>query len=355
MKSIMKTEKSRKSPFQQQSKTNAFETVFKKVKAIFNVFVKDGLTPVRGIKNDLVSISNDIRAEVVCIFCAANDQADIPELQKTIVVPCETRRSASNRYWNYGNLKAHLKRHVQQMTAAKELIDAMPVVIDESEHEKQTAVHELLKSISAQNSNLIATNREFKEHESVMAFFNDQLGVVKVVSIAPDGNCLFAACVHQLYRVKLNSDDHKTITAELRGRVCSHIKNNFNRFQRTIKLRVMEEIANESSENIEMRSKSFVDEFLSKSNFWGGSESLVAISEIFQANIIIFRENGSCYFANGHNSAYIRVLFLAYRRFGSAYNHYDSVSEIYQQELENCASHLCKSSDNNHTETVLLD
>lgn len=88
----------------------------------------DGLTPVREIKNDLVSISSDIRAEVVCIFCAANDQADIPELQKTIVVPCETRRSASNRYWNYGKMKTHLKRHVQQMTAAKELIDAMPVV-----------------------------------------------------------------------------------------------------------------------------------------------------------------------------------------------------------------------------------
>lgn len=346
----MKTEKSKR-----QSKTNSFEAVSKKVKAIFDVFVKEGLTPVREMRNDLVSISNDIRAEVVCIFCAANDQ-DIPQLQKTIVVPCETRRSASKRYWNYGNLRVHLKRHVKQMTAAKELIDSMPVVIDldgpERLHEKQTA---LLNSISAQNSNLIATTSEFNEQESVMAFFNDQLGVVKVVSISPDGNCLFAACVHQLYRVKLNSDDHKKIAAELRGRVCSHIKNNFNRFQRTIKLRVTEEIPNMSSENIEMRSKSFVDEFLSKFNFWGGSESLIAISEIFEANIIIFRENGSCYFANGHNSAYNRVLFLAYRRIGSAYNHYDSVSEIYQQELYPCVSYLCKRPDNNHTESIVLD
>lgn len=344
---------------------DGYKSVFKKVEAIFKVFVEKGLTPVRSITKDLVSITNDNRVDVLCVFCASNSE-EIPVLQKKIIIPRETRGSTA-RYWNYGNLKTHLNRHFKQMIDSTKLIESMPLAFEPSKNDQlqnesppHDKINELFDLISAQNSSLIATNEEFNEDQRVMNFTrNNRLGIVKVVNISPDGNCLFSACVHQLYRVKVNSDDHKMIAIQLRERVCSYITNNFSRFQRTIKLRMKHENPDESDASIEIKITSFVEDFLSKSKFWGGTESLVAIGEIFEANIIIFIENGHCYFANGRNDDYKRFIFLAYRRFAGkdgAYNHYDSVSEIYQQELYDCASNLCGIGfGENDVETVILE
>lgn len=81
---------------------------------------------------------------------------------------------------------------------------------------------------------------------------------------------------------------------------------------------------------------------------WGGSESLLAISEMLSVNVIIFNERGSYYFPNGFDSQYNKFIFLAYRLSKSQdenninYNHYDSVCEIDQELLYKCVCDLSK-------------
>lgn len=53
----------------------------------------------------------------------------------------------------------------------------------------------------------------------------------KICKTTTDGNCLFAAIVHQIYPVKLNSSQHKQITADLRKRTVSYILDHFDIFK----------------------------------------------------------------------------------------------------------------------------
>lgn len=77
---------------------------------------------------------------------------------------------------------------------------------------------------------------------------------------------------------------------------------------------------------------------LSKSNYWGGSETLLSISELFIANIVVFDENGPYSFATGFNEERRRVLFLAYRNA----NHYDSICYLDNYVINSCTNNLAK-------------
>lgn len=80
--------------------------------------------------------------------------------------------------------------------------------------------------------------------------------------------------------------------------------------------------------------------------FWGGIETLKAISLLYGTNIFIFNENGEIYTPLCINIEYTRCIFLAFK--GAAVgsisnthrNHYDSVCQIKQNDIFACVKHL---------------
>ncbi|XP_055296718.1 uncharacterized protein LOC129565645 [Sitodiplosis mosellana] len=155
---------------------------------------------------------------------------------------------------------------------------------------------------------------------------------IGVAQIPSNGNCLFAAMAHQLFYSHSRDLAHQA--ARLREEVVRHIKANFDRYKHSIEGKIYEEqesVPGEklTEEQVKTKAKSFLDESLSKSGYYGGYESLSAISEIYNVNILLFRENDDFRFVNEFNNAYEGIACVAYRSNADGrYNHYDSVVSI---------------------------
>lgn len=189
---------------------------------------------------------------------------------------------------------------------------------------------------------MIKTTAEHNEQQKVMTFkreANNRYGTLKVIKMPADGNCLFAACVNQLYRIKSETNQHKELVNKLRHDVCQYINEKISPFNHIIELRLKDEHPNHSIASIHKMHDNCVKQ-LERSGFWGGTESLIAISELYIANIVVFRENGPYNFATKYDEENKRTLFLAYRNISGKMSHYDSVSHIDNIVLSNCAVDL---------------
>lgn len=188
------------------------------------------------------------------------------------------------------------------------------------------------------------------EAERSMAFnFDDNsTGTIKVVMIKKDGDCLFGALAHQLFFHKLNSKAHKTSTKKLRADVVEYIQANIGAFERYIKGRLYE-----MPDEEENTSDYFFKNCLARPGYWGGMESLKAVSEIFNVNILIFNQNGTFHSANDFNFEHERSIAIAFRNSAGQLNkknnnnnidrnHYDSVTQISQADIYKCMRELIK-------------
>lgn len=320
--------------------------VITKVKTIFEEFIKNGLTPARPFCNDGIEIVNfgvnKIQAEVTCIFCGTTD-ANGHSSRKKIKVQSENRANAQ--YWNYANLRKHIRKcHATNTDVSNDqeisrLIESLPIVYDDEESNAQA---ELCGRFMEQIWSMMDTTAEHNEEQKVMKFTreaNNCYGTVKVIKMPADGDCLFAACVNQLYRIKSETNQHKELVGKLRRDVCQYINENFSRFKHIIELRLKDEHPSDSIASIHEMRDNFVKQ-LNRSGYWGGTESLIAISELYFANIVVFRENGPYHFATKYDEENKRTLFLAYRNISGKMSHYDSVSHIDNIVLSNCAVDL---------------
>lgn len=98
---------------------------------------------------------------------------------------------------------------------------------------------------------------------------------INTVDIQGDGNCLFLTEVHQLKCVKIDSETHKTQTAELRTQVVGHIVEHIDDHKQALKMRLNCDI-----EQVDEFGTKFVTEELSRNGFWGDTESLLAVSNM---------------------------------------------------------------------------
>lgn len=120
---------------------------------------------------------------------------------------------------------------------------------------------------------------------------------------------------------------------------------NFERFTRIIKYRIEEEaevkFGKRPFDVDESKCKRFIDDHLSQPGKWAGAESLMAISELYEANIIGFNEKDTYYFATGYNANYRR--FIAFQMDSSSeYYHYNSVCGIKPALMYKCVNDLSK-------------
>lgn len=162
-----------------------------------------------------------------------------------------------------------------------------------------------------------------------------------VAEIARDGNCTFAAAVHQQFRYSLNSKEHKDATKKLRADVIAHILDaeNFPLFLHSLKGRINATKNKNEFEEIEVECKMFVRHILARNRCWAGTETLFAISDLFQTNVIVFTENAGCKNYKRSGKKYDRSIAVAYRCGGSdengqpVYNHYDSVCDMDSDDI----------------------
>lgn len=195
----------------------------------------------------------------------------------------------------------------------------------------------LFEQISSQN--LILTNAVYShsEKKNVMNFtLNGEVAKLDVVKIKADGSCLFGSLTHQLFQHKVNSNNHKRETKALRENVVKYINCNMKDFLFEIGGRIQEDEEQRDgcvkSEGItEENCFEFLNTLLGRDYFFGGAETLKAITFIHKVNILVFLESGPAYFPLGFNSNNHKTVFIAYRLkpySNDVRNHYDSVAEV---------------------------
>lgn len=209
----------------------------------------------------------------------------------------------------------------------------------------------LLQQMSLQNLANMKTLKSNFEHRDIMKFcLNDSVINVNVVKIPQNGSCLFGSVAHQLYGLSVDSAEHEQKTNEIRAEVVIHIKKNFDNFFHELKGRVYERSTQTiDPDKIESECRLYLNACLPLTNCFGGSESVRAISEIYELNIITISEEGECYMAVDFKEEYNRTIFLAHRltvtahhtkQHNSSRQHYDSVYEIDNGLLFNLYEYL---------------
>lgn len=160
-----------------------------------------------------------------------------------------------------------------------------------------------------------------------------------------DGNCLFSAFVHQIFRFPIGSAEHINEVKSLRSEVVKYIlaPDKFDSFEFILRDRVYEIKTAKQITDMKEECKSFVRNVLSKDGVWGGTETIKAVSEIYEVNVSVFNENDSCFMSIFNEEMNKQTVALAYRLacngagLSKIRNHYDSVCDIKADDLSSSA------------------
>lgn len=213
--------------------------------------------------------------------------------------------------------------------------DADLTVLDEPDkYEEELSID---KQISAQIIKMMGSVLMNGDVQTQMAFQlneNDQIRHLSTVKMNADGDCLFSSLCHQRFRHRANSKQHIEETNQLRADVVAHIlkPENFPKFKFTLQDHVYERKLKSQITDMEAECKHFVRDVLSKRGVWGGMETIKAASDIFECNILVYNEHGSCTVTRNSDRKYSQTLIIAYRymkiRGEEISCHYDSVTDL---------------------------
>lgn len=195
----------------------------------------------------------------------------------------------------------------------------------------------IFNEITTQLGKMLSATLSHNDKTSQMYFrlIEDESLSLKTANIPPDGSYLFGSIVHQLFAYKINSDEHKNKTKELRASVVNYISQNYSLFKYELQGRVYEDMNADLVNDLDKECRNILETCLPLHDYYGGSETLKAVQELFHVNIIAFHEHGVCEFSRPYNDAYTRTLILAYKLSvsGDEYDHYDSVYDISSNEI----------------------
>lgn len=149
-----------------------------------------------------------------------------------------------------------------------------------------------------------------------------------VIKTPQDGKCLFRALAISLFGDGDRADSLRTCVVEHIGRNFEKYKHElqgcvYNYYDRPIQKEEMHELC-----------VHYLFKRLAEPNFWGGSETLSAVCDMFNVNIAIFNEEDTVFFHKPLNKDTERYLTLAYRLGGHGIrNHYDVIVFISVSDL----------------------
>lgn len=267
-------------------------------------------------------------------------------------------------YWITSNYYGHLKRYHPQ-TASTESDDTNlipsgnektskkrfstismkiePVLSDRKSFDAKFQEYEdqLYKQMSYQNlkmSNATINNSEKLENFPIQSTSTiESMSKIKICRIAPDNSCLYGAIAHQLFFNKLNSPEHADHKKALREKVVRHINDNFENFASLLKGRVLELETKNEIIDMDEDCRKFVNEKMIDCNCWGGVETIKAISEIYNVNIITVLDDGTCNLTQDIKLENSRTISIVFRNLTTGSggqstikekNHYDSIAEM---------------------------
>lgn len=358
------------------------DKLFLNSKEMFDTY--QGLKSIRGnFCKEMVQVKvddqNTISGTVVCIFCG--------EDKKSANVKVYGRKTETSLGWVLSNLKTHVNKHhvlnpqkkdvvpeVKKVTMAtnkntsdtlalntvcSDTKDASEIVLSCNDNintpktlalciepcsaEKRNLDDEIdnfvnLVHVQLMTQNIKMQNTAILNKENTSKLILENKISVEICETKSDGNCLFSALAHQLFYCKINDADHQLRTKELRQHVVQHINKNFLRYENELKGRIHEIKKGVKIDNMENDCLNFVNHCLVKPNCWGGSESLKAISEIQQVNIIIIHQNGSINLASSFNPIHVQCVIILFRN----NNHYESIVNISKENITNFVEILAK-------------
>lgn len=247
-------------------------------------------------------------------------------------------------------------------------IDIEPQIIIESTanhfSEQQTDLDELEDAIYLHCAKQIIKMKNccILNNEKVIDFYaehslteNSTSNEVKCCRIKGDGHCLFASIAHQMFQVKINSVQHAEYTGMLREKAVCHIKTHLPRFIHCLRGRVYEDFENGVKEKVKRKKGSegerqhYDEEILAQCNLfinetlaggcWGGTESIIALSEIYKINILFIEENGKCNIVRRFDKMFSQSIILAYRRRA---NHYESIVAMDNSSISHFVKNFVK-------------
>lgn len=151
----------------------------------------------------------------------------------------------------------------------------------------------LIKQMSLQNikmKNTIAKNEGIIVQRDIRANVQNILSniLIGTCQIPADGNCLFNAVAHQLYRLEIGSEQHKALIEKLRMDVVQHIENNIPAYEFILKDRIYHKNPEKKITDIEKEIKFFLKTTLSKDNRWGGGTNLFTRYQLYTEQILLF-------------------------------------------------------------------
>lgn len=144
-----------------------------------------------------------------------------------------------------------------------------------------------------------------------------------------DGNCLFAAMIHQLFQTRIGSITHTTLTYQLRKETVRYINDHIGdrRYGNLIDLRISHEMPT-SVNAARTHDRRKMLGMLARPGVWRGTEIITAVADIFRCNIISYWEGGGISQIKAITPNVNRTISIVYRKGINAWNHYDSFAHF---------------------------
>lgn len=367
MRQIKKVETERKS-------TELRNNLFERARELVIKYESDELKPVQNFTVDSVQVTmssaGKFHGQISCAFCTEDSEIKV------------FYKSTGTGSWIISNLIAHMNRY--HHTDGMNIVNKKPHKTsgyitkpyqNDNCHEKQEkktielniepigaqAVNNLVFQMKQQvikMSNCAAKSKETIE-EVVLNDSKKEMKSMKFCQVRGEGDCLFLSLSHQLYGHKIDSEEHNLNAVALRGQVVDHILIHLADFQHEIKGRLICDNGKQIT-NIENDCIDFVTKKLSKQGYFGGSESIKAISRIYKCNIIIVYDDGSCKCGYNFSSTNEKSIFIFHHDFLSHKtkkqvvkesdnpgNHFDSIVGISDKQLDVLAKEIICTANKN--------
>lgn len=292
-------------------------------------------------------------AKTKCIFC-------VEHKRKKFEYNVPYKMYKDTPHWMLQNLRNHLKSDLKKQSTLKEIVPKQKVnhvhstqnkiekykpqdnatkyeIEDNGVNEETIPSNEQIEEILVDieyirskmfaqiSDQMIKMTEKCENHDetpTIMKFMcENEENDAQIATIEQDGNCLFNALAHQLFDLKLRSDQLAEQSAIMRASVVKLINENKSKFESELQ----GSISNQSINN-ENNMKAYDDYIiqLAKNGFWGGAEVYRAVTLIHQVNILIINANANFYFPLGFDISLEQTVLIAYK----SNIHYDSIVHI---------------------------
>lgn len=204
----------------------------------------------------------------------------------------------------------------------------------------------------------MANVKEVKsKHSTMKVLVNERNVNLNVIKMKDNGDCLFAALLHQLNCAPTKSKNFETDVKKFRANIATYVKNNIGIFEASVKNTLHEKLLSDSydsnssdedgdKEITQEMILDYVDNGLPKSAY-GGLETIQAVALMHEVNIFSAMEGTFSFSFHGiFNEKYQRSLCIAYRKTiyskRKDWNHYDSIVGIDEMDLKEIIAGLNK-------------